>query len=80
MEKYRWLTTKNGEELVVFTEKLSKKMHNLSLGESSSMLGGAMAATIRRKAKDLDISPDEAVEYYFHTVMKKTRITKKRKK
>jgi hypothetical protein len=40
------------------------------------MLGGAMAASMRRKAIELDISPDEAVEYYFFTVMNK-KITKK---
>ncbi|MCX6662364.1 MAG: hypothetical protein NTY91_07440 [Euryarchaeota archaeon] len=77
MEKYDWLNTKNGSELSVFAEELKEKFYDLPIGESSAMLGGAMAASMRRKAIELDISPEEAVDYYFYTVMKKNMITKK---
>jgi|GEM_PF-1735752 len=77
METYSWLDTMNGKALSLFAEELKEKFNNLSVGESSSMLGGAMAASIRRKAIELDISPDEAVDYYFFTVMNKNIITKK---
>jgi hypothetical protein len=77
MEKYDWLNTKNGSELSVFAEELKEKFYDLPTGESSAMLGGAMAASMRRKAIELDISPEEAVDYYFYTVMKKNMITKK---
>jgi len=76
MEKYSWLNTTNGKELALFAEELKEKFNNLTVGESSAMLGGAMAASMRRKARELDISPDEAVDYYFYTVMNKN-ITKK---
>jgi hypothetical protein len=77
METYRWLETTNGKELSLFAVELKEKFSNLSVGESSAMLGSAMAASMRRKAKELDISPDEAVDYYFYTVMNnKTRIKK----
>ena len=77
MGAYCWLDTTNGKALSLFAEKLKEKFSALSVGESSAMLGGAMAASIRRKAKELDISPDEAVDYYFYTVMNKNMITKK---
>jgi len=76
METYNWLHTTNGEELSLFAEELKEKFNDLTFGESSAMLGGAMAASMRRKAIELDISPDEAVDYYFFTVMNKN-ITKK---
>ena len=76
MEKYSWLNTKNGGELLLFAEELKGRCNNLTVGESSAMLGSAMAASMRRKARELDISPDEAVDYYFFTVMNK-KITKK---
>ena len=76
METYGWLDTTNGKELSLFEEELKEKFNDLSVGESSSMLGGAMAASIRRKAIELDISPDEAVDYYFCTVMNKNIIKK----
>ncbi len=74
MKQYPWLNTKNGETLLLFAEELKEKLH--TVGESSAMLGGAMAATMRRKAIELDISPDEAVDYYFYTMINKN-ITKK---
>jgi len=77
METYSWLETTNGKELSVFAEELKEKFSTLTVGESSSMLGSAMAASMRRKAKELDISPDEAVDYYFYTVMNKNITTKK---
>ncbi len=77
METYSWLETTNGKELLVFAEELKEKFCTLTVGESSSMLGSAMAASMRRKAKELDISPDEAVDYYFYTVMNKNITTKK---
>jgi hypothetical protein len=77
METYSWLETTNGKELSLFAEELKEKFNDLSVGESSAMLGGAMAASMRRKARELDISPDEAVDYYFYTVMKKNKIAKK---
>jgi hypothetical protein len=77
MERYSWLETTNGKELSLFAEELKGKFNDFTIGESSAMLGGAMAASMRRKAKELDISPDEAVDYYFSTVMKKKTITKK---
>ena len=77
METYRWLDTTNGKELSLFAHELKEKFSALTIGESSAMLGGAMAASMRRKAIELDISPDEAVEYYFYTVMNKNMITKK---
>jgi hypothetical protein len=77
MEKYDWLNTKNGSELSAFAEELKEKFYDLTIGESSAMLGGAMAASMRRKAIELDISPDEAVDYYFYTVMKKNVIINK---
>ncbi len=77
METYSWLETTNGKELLVFAEELKEKFFTLTVGESSSMLGSAMAASMRRKAKELDISPDEAVDYYFYTVMNKSITTKK---
>jgi len=73
MEKYSWLNTKNGGELSVFAEELKEKINNLSIGESSAMLGSAMAASMRRKAIELNISPDEAVDYYFCTVLNKKK-------
>ena len=76
METYSWLDTTNGKELSLFAEELKEKFNDFTFGESSAMLGGAMAASMRRKAIELDISPDEAVEYYFFTVMNK-KITKK---
>ena len=77
METYSWLHTTNGEELSLFAEELKEKFNDFTFGESSAMLGGAMAASMRRKAIELDISPDEAVDYYFFTVMNKNMITKK---
>jgi|WetSurMetagenome_2_1015567.scaffolds.fasta_scaffold2189214_1 hypothetical protein len=77
MEKYSWLNTKNGGELSVFARELKEKFNALSIGESSAMLGGAMAASMRRKAIELNISPAEAVDYYFSTVMKENMMTKK---
>ena len=77
MEKYGWLQTTKGEALSLFAEELKEKFNDLPVGESSAMLGGAMAASMRRKARELDISPDEAVDYYFYTVMNKNIITKK---
>jgi len=77
METYSWLDTTNGKELSLFAEELKEKFNDLSVGESSAMLGSAMAASMRRKAIELDISPDEAVDYYFYTVMNKNIITKK---
>jgi len=77
MEKYSWLATKNGGELLVFAEQLKEKINSFSVGESSAMLGSAMAASMRRKAIELDISPDEAVDYYFSTVSKKNILIKK---
>lgn len=77
MEKYSWLATKNGGELLVFAEQMKEKFNSFSVGESSAMLGAAMAATMRRKAIELDISPDEAVEYYFSKVVKKNIMIKK---
>ena len=77
METYSWLDTTNGKELSLFAEELKEKFNDLSVGESSAMLGSAMAASMRRKAMELDISPDEAVDYYFYTVMNKNIITKK---
>ena len=74
MKQYPWLNTKNGETLLLFAEDLKEKLN--TVGESSAMLGGAMAATMRRKAIELDISPDEAVDYYFYTMINKN-ITKK---
>ena len=77
METYTWLETTNGKELSLFAVELKEKFSTLTVGESSSMLGSAMAASMRRKAKELDISPDEAVDYYFYTVMNKNIRTKK---
>jgi len=77
METYNWLDTTNGKELSLFAEELKEKFNDLTVGESSAMLGGAIAASMRRKARELDISPDEAVDYYFFTVMNKNMITKK---
>jgi len=77
METYPWLDTTNGKELTIFAEELKKKFSALTVGESSAMLGGAMAASMRRKAIELDISPDEAVDYYFYTVMNKNPRIKK---
>jgi hypothetical protein len=77
METYSWLDTTNGKTLSLFAEELKEKFNDLSVGESSAMLGSAMAASMRRKAIELDISPDEAVDYYFYTVMNKNIITKK---
>ena len=77
METYTWLETTNGKELSLFAAELKEKFSTLTVGESSSMLGSAMAASMRRKAKELDISPDEAVDYYFYTVMNKNIRTKK---
>ena len=77
METYRWLETTNGKELSKFAVELKEKFSTLTVGESSAMLGGAMAASMRRKAKELDISPEEAVDYYFYTVMNKKMHTKK---
>ena len=77
MEKYSWLNTTNGGELSLFAEELKEKFNDLTVGESSAMLGGAMAASMRRKAIELDISPDEAVDYYFYTVMNKKTTVKK---
>jgi hypothetical protein len=77
METYSWLDTTNGKELSLFAEELKEKFTDLTVGESSAMLGGAMAASMRRKAKELDISPDEAVDYYFYTVIKKKTTFKK---
>ncbi len=75
MEKYCWLNTKKGGELVVFAEELHKKLRSIMFGESSSMLGGAMAASLRQKALELDISPDEAVEYYFSMILNRINTT-----
>jgi hypothetical protein len=77
METYSWLETTNGKELLVSAEELKEKFNNLSIGESSAMLGSAMAASMRRKAIELDISPDEAIDFYFYTVMNKNMIQKK---
>ncbi len=77
MERYSWLNTKNGSELLLFAEELKEKLDNLTVGESSAMLGGAMAASMRKKAIELNISPDEAVDYYFGSVINKKVITKK---
>jgi hypothetical protein len=77
METYSWLDTTNGKTLSIFAEELREKFNGLSIGESSAMLGGAMAASMRRKAVELDISPDEAVDYYFCTVMNKNIVAKK---
>ncbi|HWR63633.1 MAG TPA: hypothetical protein VN365_04435 [Candidatus Thermoplasmatota archaeon] len=77
METYSWLETTNGKELLVFAEELKEKFNNLSIGESSAMLGSAMAASMRRKAIELDISPDEAIDFYFYTVMNKNMTQKK---
>ncbi len=76
MEKYSWLHTKNGGELLLFAEELKEKSNGLIVGESSAMLGSAMAASMRRKAIELDISPDEAVEYYFYTMTNRNIIKK----
>jgi hypothetical protein len=77
METYCWLDTTNGKELSLFAEELKEKFNDLTVGESSAMLGGAMAASMKRKAIELAIPPDEAVDYYFYTVMNKNIITKK---
>jgi hypothetical protein len=74
MDKYPWLNTKNGETLSLFADALKEKLN--TAGESSAMLGGAIAASMRRKAIELDISPDEAVDFYFYTMTNK-KVTKK---
>ena len=71
MDKYSWLNTKNGGELLLFAEELKEKSNDCIVGESSAMLGSAMAASMRRKAIELDICPDEAVDYYFCTLANK---------
>ena len=77
MEEYEWMNTKNGEELIVFAAELKEKTTSLPYSQAPAMLGAAMAASMRRKAVELNISPDEAVEYYFKRMTEKDSITKK---
>jgi hypothetical protein len=66
MEQYSWLETEKGNKLSTYAKELHGKMQSMSVGESSMLLGSAMAASIRWKAIELDISPEEAVDYFFH--------------
>jgi hypothetical protein len=77
MQEYEWLNTKNGAELILFAEELKEKTTNLPYGQAPAMLGAAMAASIRRKAATLNISPEEAVEYYFKRMTEKDSKKKK---
>ncbi len=62
MERYPWLDTEKGGKLSAYAKELHGKMQAMSVGEASMMLGSAMAASIRWKAIELDISPEEAVD------------------
>lgn len=68
MEQYPWLETEKGGRLSAYAKELHGKIQTMHVGESSMILGSAMAASIRWKAIELDISPEEAVDYFFHII------------
>ena len=66
MVSYRWLEYETGKALLVFLEELKGIIGNLPPIGSLAVGGGkALGDTIGSKARELEIPPEEAIDYFF---------------
>ena len=74
MVSYKWLERETGKALLVFFEEMKGFVGDLPpTGSLAVGVGKAIGDTIEMKARELEIPPDEAVDYFFSEVYSRNR-------
>ncbi len=74
MGSYEWLEYEKGKALLAFLEEVRASVQNLQpIGSLAVGVGKAIGDTIGSKARELEIPPEEAVEYFFSTAYPRNR-------
>jgi hypothetical protein len=74
MVSYEWLEHETGKALLVFFEEMKGFVRDLPpIGSLAVGIGKAIGDTIEMKARELEIPPEEAVDYFFSEVNSRNR-------
>jgi hypothetical protein len=74
MVSYKWLERETGKALLVFFEEMKGFVRDLPpTGSLAVGVGKAIGDTIEMKARELEIPPEEAVDYFFSEVYFRNR-------
>ncbi len=74
MVNYKWLERQTGEALLVFFEEMKGFVRDLPpTGSLAVGIGKAIGDIIETKARELEIPPEEAVDYFFSEVYSRNR-------
>ncbi len=66
MVGYKWLEHETGKALLVFLEEMKRIIGDLPPIGSLAVGGGkAIGDTIGSRARELEIPPEEAIDYFF---------------
>lgn len=69
MVSYKWLEYEKGKALLVFLEEVRGFVRDMQpIGSLAVGVGKAIGDTIKSKARELEIPPEDAVDYFFSEV------------
>jgi hypothetical protein len=69
MVSYKWLDHETGKALLVFFEEMKGFVRDLQpIGSLAVGVGKAIGDAIESRARELEIPPEEAVDYFFSEV------------
>jgi hypothetical protein len=71
---YKWPEYETGKALLAFWEEMKGFIRDLQpIGSLAVGVGKAIGDTIESKARELEIPPEEAVDYFFSGVYSRNR-------
>ena len=74
MVSYKWLEHETGKALLVFLEEVKGFIRDMQpIGSLAVGVGKAIGDAIKSKARELEIPPEEAVDYFFSEVYSRNR-------